>query len=94
MWEPTKQRRKELMSEFMRALAGRTLRLVEVDARPLDTLVQRSIAQAAMNDFSSKESFDGSPLPAAKEMLLMVLLHVICAPRTSTSRPWAAAAVT
>ena len=56
-WEPTNCVKKELRDAYMKAYAGRRLQLVEVDARPLDTLVQRSIAQAAMNDFSSIESF-------------------------------------
>ena len=49
-WEPTKFVSKSLVQEFLSALKERVYRLIEVDTRPLDSLVQRSIAQAAMKE--------------------------------------------
>ena len=54
LWVKTKHVRKPLIDDY---LLGRVPRLVEVDARPLDTLVQRSVAQAAMMVMGKNESF-------------------------------------
>ena len=54
LWVKTKHVRKPLMDDY---LHGRVPQLVEVDARPLDTLVQRSVAQAAMMAMGKIESF-------------------------------------
>ena len=54
LWVKTKNVRKELINDYLR---GRVPRLVEVDARPLDTLVQRSVAQAAIKVMGNNETF-------------------------------------
>ena len=56
-WEPTKNiLDHDMMAKFLRDRREGALRVIEVDARPLDTLVQRTVAHAAMNDCTSKAS--------------------------------------
>ena len=54
LWIKTKNVRKPLIEEY---LSKRAPRLLEIDARPLDTLVQRSVAQAAMKVMGMNETF-------------------------------------
>ena len=54
LWIKTKNVRKPLIEEY---LSKRAPRLLEIDARPLDTLVQRSVAQAAMKIMGMNETF-------------------------------------
>ena len=52
-WEPTRNLTADLKHNFFYDRAQRALRVVEVDARPLDTLVQRAIAQSVMGELGS-----------------------------------------
>ena len=52
-WEPTRCLTPDLTKAFLQDRAERALRLVEVDARPLETLVQRAIAQSVMKELSA-----------------------------------------
>ena len=52
-WEPTRNLTTDLKESWLLDRAQRALRLVEVDGRPLDTLVQRSIAQAVMGELGA-----------------------------------------
>ena len=57
-WEPSKNiLDKQMMADFLRDHKERLHRTIEVDTRPLDTLVQRTISQATMTDAASTESF-------------------------------------
>tara|TARA_B100000795_G_scaffold255255_1_gene226765 strand:+ start:403 stop:1233 length:831 start_codon:yes stop_codon:yes gene_type:complete len=52
-WEPTRSLTPDLKQSFLYDRAQRALRVVEVDARPLDTLVQRAIAQSVMGELGA-----------------------------------------
>lgn len=56
-WEPTKHLGADLIDDFLLDRKERLLRLVSVDARPLDSLVQRKIAHAVANELSRVETF-------------------------------------
>ena len=56
-WEPTKHLGANLVDHFLQDCKERLLRVIEVDARPLDSLVQRSIAHAVATELSATESF-------------------------------------
>ena len=56
-WEPTKHLGADLVDDFLLDRKERLLRLVSVDARPLDSLVQRKISHAVSNELSCVESF-------------------------------------
>ena len=64
-WQPTRSLTPDLKHNFFYDRAQRALRVVEVDARPLDTLVQRAIAQTVMGELgASFGSVHYIPVPA------------------------------
>ena len=56
-WEPTKLLTADLIKNYLADRKERLLRVVPVDMRPLDTLVQRTIAHAVANELSCVETF-------------------------------------
>ena len=56
-WEPSKHLSPNLIDDFLLDRKERLLRAVSVDARPLDSLVQRKISHAVANELSCVESF-------------------------------------
>ena len=52
-WEPSRNLTPDLVQAWFQDVAQRGLRIIEVDGRPLDTLVQRSIAQAVMRELGA-----------------------------------------
>ena len=52
-WRPSCHVRPQLRTEFMHEIKTAVPKRIEVDVRPLDSLVQRSIAQAAMKELSA-----------------------------------------
>lgn len=52
-WEPTRNLTPDLVKAFLHDRAQRALSLIEIDARPLQTLVQRSIAHSVMKEMSA-----------------------------------------
>ena len=64
-WEPTKFVGKELRDAFFSDQQEKVRRLITVDARPLDSLVQRTCATAVMADRSEHFGIEHKiPLPA------------------------------
>ena len=56
-WEPSNHLSRDLIDDFLLDRKERLLRVVSVDARPLDSLVQRKISHAVSNELSCVESF-------------------------------------
>ena len=56
-WQPSKLLSPDLIDHFLRDRKERLLRVIAVDARPLDSLVQRKISHAVSNELSCVESF-------------------------------------
>ena len=56
-WEPSKLLSRDLIDDFLLDRKERLLRVVSVDARPLDSLVQRKISHAVANELSCVETF-------------------------------------
>ena len=56
-WEPSNHFSRDLIDDFLLDRKERLLRVVSVDARPLDSLVQRKISHAVSNELSCVESF-------------------------------------
>ena len=56
-WEPSKLLTPDLIDHFLRDRKERLLRVIPVDGRPLDSMVQRKIAHAVANELSCVETF-------------------------------------
>ena len=56
-WQPSKLLSPDLIDHFLRDRKERLLRVIAVDARPLDSLVQRKISHAVASELSCVETF-------------------------------------
>jgi hypothetical protein len=67
-WEPSSFVSQDLMDAFLTDTAGRKDRVIEVDTRPLDNLVQKRIGRAALTE--DRDSFGHKIVTDLPEMRL------------------------